>query len=88
MPRVPETVVPTFSDKELERLLVQPDKHSNEGFRDYAILLTLIDTGARLSELADLKAADIDYEQSYFKEEIVAPGSLDTGLLGWGFPVK
>jgi integrase/recombinase XerD len=75
MPRVPETVVPTFSDKELERLLVQPDKHSNEGFRDYAILLTLIDTGARLSELADLKAADIDYEQSYFK--VMGKGSRE-----------
>ena len=67
MPKVPETVVPTFSEKEVERLLAQPDKHSNQGFRDYAILLTLVDTGVRLSELADLKARDIDYAQNYFK---------------------
>ena len=66
MPRVPETVVPTFSQKEVERLLAQPDKHSNEGFRDYAILLTLVDTGVRLSELAGLKVDDIDYDQNLF----------------------
>lgn len=67
MPKVPETVVPTFSEKETEKLLAQPNKHSNEGFRDFAILLTFIDTGVRLSELAELKASDIDYEQNLFK---------------------
>jgi len=67
MPRVPETVIPTFSEKELERLLGQPDKTSNEGFRDYCLLLTFIDTGIRLSELACLKYDDIDYEQNLFR---------------------
>ncbi|MCK4723550.1 MAG: tyrosine-type recombinase/integrase [Dehalococcoidia bacterium] len=67
MPKVPETIVPTFSQKEIEKLLAQPDRHSNEGFRNYAILLTFYDTTVRLSELAGLKAADIDYEQNLFK---------------------
>ena len=67
MPKVPETVVPTFSEKEIEKLLAQPDKSSDEGFRDYAILLTFVDTGVRLSELANLKASDIDYEQNLFR---------------------
>ena len=66
MPKVPETVVPTFSEKEIEKLLAQPDKRSNEGFRDYTILLTFIDTSVRLSELAGLKANDIEYEQNLF----------------------
>ena len=30
MPKVPETVVPTFTEKEVERLLAQPDKSSKE----------------------------------------------------------
>ena len=67
MPRVPEVVIPTFSEKELERLLAQPDKTSNEGFRDYCLLLTLVDTGIRLGELACLKCDDIDYEQNLFR---------------------
>jgi len=67
MPKVPETVIPTFSEKEVERLLAQADKSSNEGFRDYCLLLTLIDTGIRLSELAYLKTDDIDYEQNLFR---------------------
>ena len=45
MPSVPDTVVPTFSEREIEKLLAQPNKQSNQGFRDYAILLTLLDTG-------------------------------------------
>ncbi|MGD9116967.1 MAG: tyrosine-type recombinase/integrase [Dehalococcoidia bacterium] len=67
MPRVPEAVIPTFSEKELARLLSQPDRSSSEGFRDYCLLLTLIDTGIRLSELANLKADDIDYEQNLLR---------------------
>ena len=67
MPKVPETIIPTFSQKEIEKLLAQPNKHSNEGFRDYAILLTFYDTTVRLSELSELKAADIDYEQNLFR---------------------
>ena len=67
MPKVPQVVIPTFSEKELARLLSQPDRASNEGFRDYCLLLTLIDTGIRLGELANLKAEDVDYEQNLFR---------------------
>ncbi len=67
MPKVPDKVVPTFSEKEVERLLAQADKRSNEGFRNYCLLLTFIDTGIRLSELANLKTDDIDYEQNLFR---------------------
>jgi site-specific recombinase XerD len=67
MPRVPEAIIPTFSEKELTKLLSKPDRASSEGFRDYCLLLTLIDTGIRLSELANLKADDIDYEQNLLR---------------------
>jgi len=67
MPKVPEIVVPTYTGKEIEKLLSQPDKHGGEGFRDYSIMLTFVDTGTRLSELAELEIEDIDYEQNLFK---------------------
>ena len=59
-------VTAVLSQKEVEKLLAQPNKHSSQGFRDYAIMLTFYDTGIRLSELAGLKAGDIDYDQSLF----------------------
>ncbi|HUV45598.1 MAG TPA: tyrosine-type recombinase/integrase [Dehalococcoidia bacterium] len=74
-PKAPEIVIPTLSEKEVEKLLAQPDKHSSQGFRNYTILLTLVDTGIRLSELAGLKASNIDYEQNLFK--VMGKGSRE-----------
>ncbi|MFC2068130.1 tyrosine-type recombinase/integrase [Chloroflexota bacterium] len=48
MPKVPEIAIPTFSEKEIARLLAQTDSSSNEGFRDYCLLLTFIDTDIRI----------------------------------------
>jgi len=36
MPKVPTKVVPTFTEIEAIRLLAQPDKHTDVGFRDCA----------------------------------------------------
>jgi integrase/recombinase XerD len=67
MLKVPRKVVPTFSDKEIEKLLAQPDKQTDRGYRDYALLPTFVDTGARLSEIANLRIDDVDLEQGYLK---------------------
>ena len=67
MPKVPKKVVPTFSQKEVEQLLAQPNKKTDSGYRDYAVLLAFVDTAARLSELACLKEDDIDLENGYLK---------------------
>ncbi len=41
-PKVPEVVIPTFSEKEVAKLLSQPNTKTNEGFRDYcAVYLSL-----------------------------------------------
>ncbi len=65
LPRAPKNVVPTFSERDIEKLLSQPDKSTNVGFRDYVIMLTFLDTGVRLSELATLRFNDIDFENGY-----------------------
>jgi site-specific recombinase XerD len=67
MPKVPKKVVPTFNEREIQTLLAQPDKSTNRGFRDYALLLAFLDTGARVSELACLNGADVDLENGYFR---------------------
>ena len=67
MPRAPAKVVPTFSEQEIQRLLVSPDRKTDTGFRDYALMLTYLDTSARLSELADMTVGDVDFENGYIR---------------------
>jgi integrase/recombinase XerD len=67
MPKVPKVAVPTFSQKEIETLLAQPDKKTDTGFRDYALFLAFIDSTARLSEIAFLVEDDVDLENGYLK---------------------
>lgn len=67
MPKVPSRVVPTLSEKDLVKLLSQPDRSSDAGFRDYAMMLVFVDTGARLSEIAGLRLDDVDLESGYLK---------------------
>lgn len=45
---------------EMKALLGAPDPATEQGFRDYATLLFLYNTGARASEAASLRVADLD----------------------------
>jgi site-specific recombinase XerD len=46
--------------EEMKALLAAPDQQDEQGFRDYALLLFLYNTGARASEASDLKIGDLD----------------------------
>lgn len=51
----------TYLEKsEMDALLNAPDKHTEQGKRDYALLLFLYNTGARADEAAQLTIADLD----------------------------
>jgi integrase/recombinase XerD len=63
MPKVPQVIIPTFSDEQLRALLKQPDARTWLGIRDRAILLTFLDTLVRVSELVGLNAEDIDLNE-------------------------
>ena len=67
MPRAPAKVVPTFSEQEIQRLLASPNRRTDTGFRDYALMLTYLDTSARLSELANMAVGDVDLENGYIR---------------------
>jgi site-specific recombinase XerD len=62
MPKVPRKIVPTFSEKDLVKLLSQTQRHTDRGFRDYALILCFLDTAARLSEIASLRLDDVDFD--------------------------
>lgn len=69
--KVRKKIIETFSEEQILKILEAPDKKRFVGFRDYTIMLLLLDTGIRLSELVGLKLEDIKMAQS---ELIVTEG--------------
>lgn len=63
-PSIPEVPVPVVSDDDLKKLLKACDGATYEDRRDLAIFRLFIDTGCRLSEVAnlDLEGLDLDAE--------------------------
>ena len=58
--KAPVPVIPYLSKPEVEALLAVPDRGTDQGRRDYCILLLLYNTGARASEAAGLTIADLN----------------------------
>ena len=57
----------SLSNKEMKKLLRQPDTHSVNGYRDRTILELIYSTGIRRNELLNLKIQDVDYEEGYLR---------------------
>ncbi|HLW03113.1 MAG TPA: tyrosine-type recombinase/integrase [Ktedonobacterales bacterium] len=58
-PKAPVFLVPTFSPEHINALLVACDQKTPLGFRNYVLLLLLLDTGMRVPELCGLRLADV-----------------------------
>lgn len=54
-----------LEDQEIGALLKRVDLRSRHGFRDYALLLFLYNTGARVQEVVDLKMEDLRLEAPF-----------------------
>jgi site-specific recombinase XerD len=64
---------------EMDALLDAPDRSTRRGFRDYAVLLFLYNSGARATEVASLRIGDLDLPDTH-------PASVR--LLGKGSKVR
>jgi integrase/recombinase XerD len=53
----------TFTKAQASKILAQPDLSTFTGLRDYAILLTFLHTGVRLSELAAINVQDVSLSE-------------------------
>ncbi len=58
-PKAPDYLIPTFTPEHIERMLAACDIKTKEGFRNYVLLLVLLDTGMRVSELCGLGVDDV-----------------------------
>jgi len=67
IPKAPKKVIPTFSHEQLKALLSQVNTLSPVGFRDYTIMLVLLDTMARVSELTGCRMEGLDLESRCLK---------------------
>jgi site-specific recombinase XerC len=63
-PKVPEVEIPVLRTEELQRLLRTCSGTEFDDRRDQAILRLFIDTGMRLSELANLRLEHLDFDNA------------------------
>ncbi len=82
LPRTPRLIIATFSPEQTRKMLDTIDRKTSRGLRDYTMMLVLLDTGVRLSELIGLNIDSISFDQSYFvvrgkggKDRVVPFGS-------------
>ncbi len=60
-------IIPAFAESHIEKMLEVCDTSKATGFRDYVILLLLLDTGMRVAEIGTLRVEDV--HEGYIKVE-------------------
>jgi len=70
-----EKVIPTLLDTQIFQLLSTIDTSSPEGYRNYAIILTLLDTALRVSELTTVRTEDLWLDEGLLK--VMGKGSKE-----------
>ncbi len=60
-PKPPRQVIQPLTVDEVRQLLGAIRQHTPEGARNYGVLLLFLDCGLRISELVNLKLADVDF---------------------------
>jgi len=64
---VPQNMIQTIAASDIKKLLEKIDRSSPAGDRLYCMLLLLIDTGIRVSELVNIKMSDVGFTQGLIK---------------------
>ncbi len=67
LPKVPQYVVNTLSQEQLERLLKAIDSTTPLGMKYYCVMLLLLDTGMRVSELVNINIDSVDLKRDFIK---------------------
>lgn len=62
---VPTEIKDTYTEKELEKLLVKPPITNFVAFRCYCMISLMLNTGARRRTLVNIKIKDVDFQEGY-----------------------
>ena len=88
LPKVPTKLIEPLSPGEIDSLISAQNPFTSLGSRNLALLVTLLDTGLRLSELCNLRFQDAHIEEGYLKvtgkgnkERVVPVGSTGQRVL-------
>jgi len=60
--RVDEDTVQPLTEEEIKLLLASPNQKYFSQFRDYVIMILMLDTGMRLNEVCSLEIRDVDFK--------------------------
>src|SRR5208337_4269489 len=75
--------VPPLSRHEVQSLLAAPDRTVWSGRRDHALLLTLYNTGARVSEIISLRHEQVRLESAGAHVELLGKGRKERVVPLW-----
>lgn len=84
LPKVPQKLIQTIAVPDMKTLLNDIDRSTPVGERLYCILLTLIDTGARIGEVVEIKISEVGFQQGILtimgkgQKQRLVPFSSDT----------
>jgi site-specific recombinase XerD len=76
-PKQPQLTVEPLTDDEVKRLLASINTQSPYSARNYAIIMALLDTGLRLSELCNLKMEDVHLDSRYCYVKVLGKGQKE-----------
>jgi site-specific recombinase XerD len=63
--RAPQRVIDYLEHEEIDAILKAIDYGTRQGIRDYALLATMFNTGARVQEIADLRVSDLQLTKPF-----------------------
>jgi len=75
LPKAPIKMVQPLTATEIDQLIAVPNPLTAIGCRNIAVLITLLDTGLRVSELCSLHFEDAHIDEGYFK--VVGKGNKE-----------
>lgn len=91
MPKASMKVMEPLSDEEIKRIIDSIDRKTMTGKRNHAIVVTLLDTGLRASEVAGITLGNMNLKDGYIKvmgkgsKERVVPVGKYTVTILWDY---